>query len=438
MGTSMVMLTIVACSTVALAQPTLSATQLASKLPDVRVTALDLSGRSLSGQLVTADLASVVQLVVDGKPVIVSGADLVWLGIDVRPGSDIRPVAWFPAEPLPGKPAPTLQPQVEVILREGQIILAGLGDDAADTLSLDHRLLGRLGLPFSQIRQLRLRAGGINPANASAPATQPTGMLDVLLLTNGDRIEGIVRQIGPEQIVLESADGDRKLLPADSVQVVAFADAGAPGTVPASGVAVQTQGAGTVEAWLHLRTGETILVRSVAYSPSEGLIHFRHQERPLSIKPAELAGIEPVSPRWQWLTKLSPSRYEHRPLLSPTLPWRVDATCTGEPIRADGQPVLRGIGVPAGSTLQYDLAGRWRKLLVWPMLDDSANGVGHCSAAVRVDGKDVWQGTIRGAGTQPGVVIDVSNRRDLTLEVGPAESGDILDRFVWGWAVVAK
>jgi hypothetical protein len=416
----------------ALAEPP-EGTPQTQKAPEVF--ALDAGGRMLTGRLATADLAGSIQLACDGKPVIVSSADVIWLGVDARMRSDPRPLPWFAEEPLQGRAAPKPPPVVRVLLRDGQVLEGTPGEEAVDTLVLEHSLLGRLALPFGQLRQVRFGRGSADWFSRKAAAWRQDGSLDVVLMTNDDRLEGIVRMIGPKQIVLESAAGDRKELPSDSVGVVQLAEVPAPAI--ASAPASQSQRSRRAEAWLRLRSGEAIRVQDVGYSPAGATVTFARQGRPGTIPLAELIGIEPVSPRWQWLTAIRPSRYEHRPLLCPTLMWQVDTTCTGLPVCCAGQAVPHGIGAPVGSTLRYNLDGSWRSLIVRPVLDDSAGKVGACTAVIRVDGREVWKRSIRAKAMQV-AFIDLSGKRELSLEVEPAQAGDVLGRFAWAWGALVK
>lgn len=403
--------------------------------PEVFV--LDAGGRMLTGQLATADLAGAIQLISGGKPITISSAGLIWLGIDARMPAEVRPLPWFAEEPLPGRAPARLPPRVRATLRDGQVLFSPLvGDAAADVLCLEHPILGRLTLPFGELKQVQFEQAGGSASARKATASQPAGPLDTVLMSNGDRLEGIVREVSPKQVVLESAGGDRRELPSDSVRLVQLAEVPAPAS--ASAPSVQSQPGRQVDAWLHLRTGETILAHDVQYDAAQAAFAFAYRGRSVVVPPAELVGIGPVRPGRQWLTAIRPTRYEHRPLLSPTMMWQADATCTGLPIRWAGRPVPHGIGVPAGSTLRYDLDGSWRSLIVWPMLDDSAGKAGSCSAAIRVDGKEAWRGSIMPLTTQPAVVVDLSDKHELTLQVEPAQSGDVLTRFVWAWAVLAK
>ncbi len=405
------------------------------KPPIPRVHVLDLAGHSFTGQLTKADLADAVQLVCDGRPVSIPAADVIWLGIEDQPDTSARSEPWFAEEPLPGKAASSPPPQIKVLLRDGQVLICSVSEQFADTLVLEHRLLGRVVLPFSQVAQVDLDASPTEESSRDTSSRQPAGMLDQVDLANGDHLEAIVRGIGPRQVVVESPQGDRSKLDRDAVLAVYFAKVP---VAAGSSQAAQSQSVRPFYAWLRFRSGERILATNVTYDSSQPAMSFVYHGRTASVPLIELLGLDPVSPRWQWLTVASPKRYEHHPQLAPHMTWQADATVVNTMVRNDNLPVLHGIGVPAGSTLQYDVLRGWRSLIVWPMFDDSAASDAACKASIAVDGRQVWQRTVKACSTQPAAIVGLYGKHDVSLQVEPVQQGDILDRFVWGWAVLAK
>jgi hypothetical protein len=124
-------------------------------------------------------------------------------------------------------------------------------------------------------------------------------------------------------------------------------------------------------------------------------------------------------------------------VVAPLLSWQADATARGAAIYCNAQPVLHGIGMPAGSTIRYDHHGGYTKLVVWPILDDSAAPGTSCKARILVDGQPAWQGTIKALTPLQSVTISLAGKKELTLQVEPATT-DVLARFVWAWPVVAR
>lgn len=399
-----------------------------------RAIVLDLSGRTITGTLIKADMTTAVQMVDNGRPIVVAAAEVIWLGIDADAPSAARPVPWFADEPLPNRPPPKRPLRVAAHLRDHQVLIGTIVDQASDALLMEHSRLGHLVLPFNKISRLDFDGEGPSQVVSRGPASQPERFLDSIVLGNGDCIEGIVRQIGPHQVLLESVAGDGRELPAESVRGIQFAQGAAAVSVPSSRPEMGRLG----EAWLHLGDGQTIRAVRVVYEPAHAAATFAYNDREVFVPVADLVGIEPISPRWQWLTAISPSRYAHQPLLAPQTGWRADATFVGTIIHWNNWPVLHGIGVPAGSHLQYDLGGAWRLLLIWPLLDDSATPGSTCTATIRLDDREVWTGAVKPATTQPAAMIPLAGKRDLLLLVQTPPTGDVLTRFVWGWAVLVR
>lgn len=421
----------------------IAASSMAASVPSTlpargpHVVMLDVTGRRLAGQIVKADFARAIQLNCEGKPAIAMATDVIWLGMDLQaPPDEARPQPWFTEEPLPGKTPPKSAPRVQATLRDGQVLVGTLGEDTADALAVEHPLLGRWVLPFTELRQVCIGTGASQDARSTGPEPESPGMLDQLDLINGDHVEGIVREVGTERVILETAEGQHNELSIESVRAMQFAEVPAPAA--SSAPASQPHSRPPGQAWLYLRTGERLLGSSIVYSPEKVVFAVLYRGRQISVVPAVLVGIAPVSVRWQWLTVLAPQSYVHRPVLAPQLPWRADATCLGSPIYCLGQPVLHGIGVPAGSTLRYGLTTHWRTLVVWPAMDDSAGSVVTCRASIEVDGRQLWKGSVQALTTQPAAVVPLTGKHQMILAVEPGPTSDVLGRFIWAWAALVK
>jgi len=400
----------------------------------VQVSVLDLSGRLQSGGLVRADLASSIRIEAEGRSIDIAPSEVIWLAVDAGLQSPVVAAPLFAAAAGSGESQPDAPIWAEVRFGDGQVVVgqpAAAADEEA--LSLKHALLGSLAFDLSRLSRLLIRSGPSPAARGAEPSLRvEPGPLDVLVLANGDALRGIVRSIGPRRVEVELPSGGPVRLPTRSVRIVRFANVTWPESVSASQPARQPA------AWLHLGSGEVIKVRGAVLDGRRREGRFLLQAGPKTVPLAEVIGIEPVSESRQWLSTMRPSRYEHRPLLGPRLKWRADATALGGKIRCGGRRVLRGVGVPSGSDLHYPLGGRWSRLIVWPLLDDSAGRIGRCKAEIVVDGRPRWSGTVKAGRWPSAVVLDLAGARDLLLRVEPAEGADILDRFVWAWAVLVK
>lgn len=396
------------------------------------VTALDLSGRAFTGKLVQVDVPGVIRLDVSGKPIEIPAGNVIWLGFDLRPDTDPRLVQWFSDPPAPVRGKPKSAVRVRLVLRDGQV-LSGLLQDPrkTDALAIDHRLLGSIDLPFGQLKGIRIQVDAEDSATRKITASAgPPAAFDVIWLANGDRIEGILRSLASDKASIELASGQLTQMPTASVQVVRLAEVAGPTSATAS----QRTGA---SAWLCLPDGERIVTAKLGWDREHAAITITWQGRAITLSAGDLVGIEPAAGNRQWLTDLSPARYEHQPLLAPLLRWQADANASGTPIFWNARAVLHAVGMPAGSTIRYDLGGGYTRLVVWPILDDSTIPGGSCNARIVADGHPLWQGTVK-AGSSTSASIDLSGKRELILQVEAGEGGDVLTRFVWAWPVLVR
>jgi hypothetical protein len=394
------------------------------------VTVLDLSGNIVSGRLVQMDLPAGMHLDVAGKPVVVPGAQLIWIGFDRQPRADVKIEQWFAEPPPPSRKKPEPIVPIRVTLRDMQVLHGTLREPAGpDTLSLEHRLLGDLDLPLAQAKEIRIQpaSAGFSPGRPLAKAA-PTSF-DVLWLSNGDRVEGILHSLGRDQSAIELASGQPARMPTASVRIVRLAAVPAPTTAPASQPAASAS--------LRFRNSERIIASKIAWDTGQAVMKFEFRGQTFTVSISELAGIEPITNKRQWLSDLQPVHYEHQPRLAPSLSWQADATTRGAPIYCNDQPVLRGLGMPSGSTIRYDLNRTYTKLTVWPILDDSADPNVSCKARILIDGQPAWHGEVKALTPPRSVTINLAGKRELTLQVEPA-ADDKRSRFVWAWPVMAK
>jgi hypothetical protein len=393
------------------------------------VTVLDLAARTTSGRLMQIDLPGTIQVDAGGKVLETAAGQAIWLGFELWPQAEPQVVQWFCDPPVPIRDKPEPAVQVRLVLRGGQVLFGALREPLKpDSLTIQHRLLGSMDLPFDQISEIRLES---DPAAAHRAIASTTGAFDVLWLANGDRVEGILRSMGADQLTVELASGQHVRMPTRAVRLIQLAAVSSPATATDSRPA-------PVLAWLRLRDGQRIAASRIGWDPAHLAVTFAFQGRPIVLPAEQIAGIEPVTTKWQWLTDLPPAGYEHKPLLAPFLKWRIDLTAAGTPVWCNGSPVPRGLGMPAGSTIRFDLGGAYSRLLVWPILDDSSGPAGSCTARILVDGKPQWEGTVKSFARSAGVIVDLADKRELVLHVEPADTGDVLTRFVWAWPALVR
>ena len=155
-----------------------------------------------------------------------------------------------------GRPAP--HPSSILELRDGQRFVGALSSaeqrGSTETVLWEHAALGLMEFKLDEVRSVRLQAG-------LPTATRRAGDIatDVVMLVNGDRLEGFVDAVGP--VVTIDVNGAKRELPAERVQEVMLAGSGAASSEPVRGL-VAWLSDGTVVACRGLQTtrvGELIL-----------------------------------------------------------------------------------------------------------------------------------------------------------------------------------
>lgn len=141
------------------------------------------------------------------------------------------------------------------------------------------------------------------------------------------------------------------------------------------------------------------------------------------------------------LSELKPTRYEHTPYLNVRWPLTLDAAPSGRPIRLGGSTFDRGLGLHTAAQVTYDLAGKYRRFEAVAGLDDRAGPRGRARLAVLIDGKrhDLDGGHEFRAGDVPAVVrLDLRGARTLTLIAEFGVFGGVQGEACWGNARLIK
>jgi hypothetical protein len=307
-----------------------------------------------------------------------------------------------------------------------------------EKLSFRHKDLGggkEVSLPLSAVTLLwRLPPDGTaSPARLRRRLLAGKRAKDLVLLRNGDTIEGTLHAIKGGKLAVEV---NKKTVAAPWPQVAA--------------VAMSTELADRLRPrGLHARVvlsagdgspgGRLTLVSASADAETlEGKTVFGAELRvPLERVVALQMRGEKVVP----LSELEPAKYVFFPYLDEKWPWRRDASATDRDLRVAGSTYDQGVGMHAPSRLTYQLGGAYRRFEAVVGLDNQDGKKGRVRLRVLIDGKpaeltkkDVWthiDGALR-------VSVDVTGARELALEVRCADHGPVQAVVDWADAVLLK
>jgi hypothetical protein len=275
--------------------------------------------------------------------------------------------------------------------------------------------------------------GVVSPEQLRNRLLRTTRSRDLILLRNGDTIEGTLHGLKDGTVEIEV---NKKLASARWNQVAALAmssellDRLRPKGRHARIILAATNGSPGGRL--------TLTALSADDQALEGKTVFGATLRvPLErIVAVEMGGENIVH-----LKDLKLSKYEYVAYLDEKWGWSSDMNVHGRDLRIAGSVWERGISMHATSRLTYSLNGEYRRLDCVVGLDDRDGKKGRVKARILVDGKAIAltrsdilthaDGAIR-------VNVDVKGAKELTLEVLAAERGPVQGVVNWANARLVK
>ena len=154
---------------------------------------------------------------------------------------------------------------------------------------------------------------------------------------------------------------------------------------------------------------------------------------PLDVPMKEVERIATRNGRLVYLSDLPPAEVEQVPYFDRLLPYRVDRSLTGGPIKLADAEHARGIAVHSRTVLRYDVGGRFERFRTRVGFQQPEGKAGRAVVRVLGDGDKVLHEIPDARGDQPpaDLDLDVTGVGRLTLEVDFGADQDIADRVVW-------
>lgn len=292
------------------------------------------------------------------------------------------------------------------------------------------RLIGQpVGLDSTHLTWF---ASGIGPIRV--PIEQALGILrnsiddprltevrneDVLSLSNGDVVRGIVTSVAERTLKIAPAGADPIPMSVETIQELLFATPpqGRP-VSPLSGYVLRLIN-GTIVSCQKLELKDnklfvTLNDRSSSWIPVHLVVSIEHTSGPV-----------------QWLSTRQPLEIIYIPYFEGNFVPVMDKTVTGDPIRMNGQPVLRGIGMHSHTRMTFPIQVGDRKFRSRYWIEPSLS-YANVDVRIYLDGKVVHENKGFKAGDlSPVVDVDVTHGKTLTLEVDYGQGYDVQDRIVW-------
>jgi hypothetical protein len=256
---------------------------------------------------------------------------------------------------------------------------------------------------------------------------------DLVLLRNGDALEGVLNQLDARHVEVEV---DRKRVTAGASQLAAVA--------LSTDLADKARPKGA-HARLVLLEGERSpggrLTLSSAASDGETLRGKALGGVEVSVPLGRVAALDVYGGRAVYLSDLKPAKYEFFPYLDARWPWEPDGTALGCDLRLGGSTYDKGLGLHAHARLAYRLGGAYQRFEALVGLDERDGRKGRARVRVLGDGKPLGEPAERSitcAGGPVALSLDVRDVQELTLEVAAGEAGPVQAVVNWADARLVK
>lgn len=273
---------------------------------------------------------------------------------------------------------------------------------------------GELRVPMSRVAALT-RAGQPPPDRRTSE--------DVVTLSNGDAVRGIIAGIEGGKVSVQQPDAAEPTpVSLDSIARIAFAATAAP-----------VAGAAANSFRVRLADGSTLPARALSLADGKLSADLGDgKPRPLDL--ARVAAIEQVNGPAAWLSGRPPSESSYVPFFGTgqEYPARMDASVDGSrDLRFGGKTFRRAIGVHSRSTLTWPLDGSHAAFRTQYAVDERLSRA-DMTVRVRLGDRVVHeQKGVRAGTLSPVIVVDLAGAKSLTLDVDYGSGADVQDRLVW-------
>jgi hypothetical protein len=249
---------------------------------------------------------------------------------------------------------------------------------------------------------------------------------DLVLLRNGDRIEGTIDRLSDADGCAVLADGDKIITPWSKLAGIAFATSSLARPRPKK-----------LHALAVLDGGARVHCASIAFDAVQEHWSARTTTgADLTWAEPALMALDLLHGRAVYLADLPPLAYKHVPYLGVRWPLGRNAAVDGRPLRVGADYFDKGLGMHGQARVTYWLDGRFAWFEAMVGLDPAARK-GRARVALIVDGKrhPLADGKELTADDAPlPVRLDVRGARTLSLVVENGSLGDVQTRVNWGGA----
>lgn len=294
-------------------------------------------------------------------------------------------------------PLPAWPVEPHVILANGDRIVGRVRSADNRSLTVDTKYLGQVAIPLTAIAVVwftPLPAG--TPGDPLLTEWMSDRKTDAVRLTNGDVFRGSLDRFDEDRSVwLKVAGSPNRKFESSKVVAVSFSN----------GLARVRSPKG-VHAQLLLADGTRLTAAKIEFEKQairgEAAAGF-----PFEVADERVISMSVLGGKATYLSDLKPKRVQVDPYLSVKWPPAMNRSVKGNPLTLATKRGLstydRGIGMHAKTTMEFDLAGRYRRFESIVGLDATTGKLGRVPVRILVDGK----------------VQAIEGLKELTAESGP-------------------
>jgi hypothetical protein len=256
---------------------------------------------------------------------------------------------------------------------------------------------------------------------------------DTLLLTNGDRLEGVLTRLDVSKIELQSSGKNTTV---EVAQVAALAW----NTDLVESLKPRTTYARIVVAGDRGHEASRFSLKDATLANPQTLDGTTVFGARLRVPLERVLALDIFQGAATYLSDLTPARYEHEPYLDLAWPLVPDASVWGGDLRVGRSTFDKGLGVHPRSRVRYTLDGKYRRFEATVALDPVQGRSGSARVRILADGKPLPLER-DGELANPEVLnvsVPVQGVRELTLEVDFGRRGDRQAHVNWADARLVK
>ena len=246
---------------------------------------------------------------------------------------------------------------------------------------------------------------------------------DVVLLRNGDVLEGVLTALDEKTIAIEV---DKKPVAVDVSRTAAIA---------LSSDLTETPRPKSVYGRVILdANGARLSLASARCADGATLTGTTLFGAALSVPLTKVAALDLFQGKAVYLSDLKPSRYVYLPYLDDRWEYARDGSAAGLDLRVAGSTYDKGVGLHSHSRLSYAVPKDCRRFEAMVGLDDRTGRRGSVRIRVLADGKPLNIGGERelsAVGGPLSIGVDLAGVKELTLEVDFGRSGPVGDHVDW-------